>query len=466
MDDIKNASPLQKGGAYESLSALFDERSFTELLSGVGNEKGQAGVVCGYGAVNNALVFAFAQEPSRENGALGAKEAEKIDALCKTAEKSGAPVIGIFDGAGARITEGVGALAAYGKLLAAISSLSGKVPQIAVIKGVCSGMSAIAASTFDFVIASESAQFYINPPTVQRAEGVRDAGSIANASASGAVDIVCPDADAAIAKARELVGILPQNNAQSRAYYECADDPERATDGVSAAKDGRAVIEEIVDSGSFIELRRGVAPDAIVGIAALGEVTTGIVAGVTGKALTPEGARKIASFISFLDAYSIPLLTISDGAGIDRSASSENGALASALARLSGAYSSSTNAKVTLVTGKVGGAFFTLLGSKAVGADLVYALSGAQISVMDPAAAVQFLYGDEIKASDDPAAKRAELTEKYIKENASADFAAREGIIDGVLEDSLVRAKLISGFNMLWAKAEGDICRRHAKLPF
>lgn len=461
----KEKTPLvREGGAYDSLNALYDEGTFVELGAYVG-KNAYAGVVCGYGAVNGALVFAFAQDQTRSVGAIGEDEAEKIVSLYGMAKKSGAPVVGIFNGAGAKVLEGTKALSAFGKIISVISEMSGIVPQIAVINGTCAGMSAVAASMFDIIMASDKASYFVNPPAVLKAKGGKDAGTVSSAAISGNIDIVTPEGEA-VTKARELISVLPVNNRQGLAYSEAGDDSERLTPELEGMSSTADVVNTFADLGNFVELKSECAKEVAVGLASVGTITTGIVATKEGSYLTPAAARKIASFISFCDNYMIPVLTVVDTLGIDPTVEAENAAYAPELARLASAYASSDNAKVTLIKGKAYGAAFTLLGSKAVGADVVFALPSAEISVMEPDAAVQFVYGDEIKAAEDSVAKRKELTEKWIAENACATAAASKGDIDDVVSYELARAKVISAFMMLWSKADCNVLRKHSKLPF
>jgi len=452
--------------AYNALKTLFDEGSFVEL-GALAGKNGSSGVICGYGAVNAALTFAFAQSEF-ESGAIGGAEARKIAELYALAEKGGAPIVGIFSGAGARISEGAAVLDAFGKILGAIGGVSGKIPQTAVIDGVCAGMSAVAASMFDFVVAVEGSSFYINAPVVQRAEGAgKNAGGIKEAYGNGLIDVVCPDGSSAIGFVRDkLLACIPQNNHGQAACFATSDIPERDSSALQGAKDIKSAIGILADSGSFVELKAGVAPELVTGFASFDTLVAGVVATERGASLTPRAARKAASFISYCDNYGIPVITLVDSVGADRALSSESSPLAAELARLAGAYSASSNVKITLVLGKAYGAAFTLLGSRSVGGDLVFALPDAEISAMSPEAAVQFMYSDEIIGSGDPVAKRKELTEKWKSECASAISAANSGLIDGIIGYGEARAKLISALYMLWDKAQGDVVRRHTKLPF
>ena len=458
MVNTKKTAP----GALKALELLFDEMTFVELGAGMSES-----VVCGYGSVNGALTFVFAQDSEKESGALGRAEARKICELYTLAEKSGAPVVALLDGAGARINEGSDALDAFGRTLSAIGNMSGKVPQIALIDGICAGMSAVIASMFDIVVATEDSSFFINPPIVQRSEGAgKDAGSAKNAYKNGVVDILCPDMASAISKIRDLLMLLPQNNSQKIACAETTDSCERESAELESSADAASVIRVLADADSFIELKGGCAPELKTGFALLGGLVVGIVATERGAFLTSTAARKAAAFISYADNFGLPVLTLVDTVGTDRSMASENSPYSSELARLAEAYTASSNVKITAVIGKAYGSPFTLLGSKAVGADIVYALPSAEISVMDPEAAVSFLYDEEIKGSSDPVSERKKLIEKWKNEKALAAAAASSGIVDGIVTAAELRAKLISALMMLWEKAEGSVYRKHTKLPF
>jgi acetyl-CoA carboxylase carboxyltransferase component len=457
--EMEKKSPLiREGAAYDTLAKLFDENTFVELGAYVG-KAAYAGVVCGYGAVEGALTFAFVQDFSRDKGAFGQAEAKKIVSLYELAAKSGAPVIGVFASAGAKIVEGDVALSAFGSVLTKVTALSGIVPQIAVIDGICAGLNATIASLFDVIVASEKCSFYVNPPFIQKSKGALDAGTAVKALENGLLDIVCEDP---IAKAREIISLLPQNNAQGLAYSEAGDDLNRQTPEIADMSATLDIVKALTDCGRFEEWKASCAPEVHIGLAPLGGTTTGIIATDGEGYLTPKAARKISSFLSFCDNYMIPVLTVVDTKGIDPSVDAENAPYASELSRLAASYASSTNAKVTLLVGKAYGAAYTLLGSKAVGADIVLASDKAVISIMEPDAAVQFLYGQDIKTPDDRAAKKAE----WLENQASPAAAAAIGDVDDIVESKELRAKIISAFMTLWAKADDRLGKKHSKLPF
>lgn len=448
----------------KSITLLFDEDTFVETGAyvTVGDCDAKAsGAFCGYGAINGALVYAFAQDFSVEKGALGRAQAEKICALYDMAISNGAPIIGVFSSAGVRVAEGSAVLAAYGKLLAKVNAASGVIPQIAVVDEICSGLSAVAAASFDVVIASEASRFYITPPSVAKANGKNEAGSAKYAFENGNIDVLCESADAALAKAREIVTVLPQNSAQGYAYAEAFDDSMRASLDLESAKDIREAANIIADNGHYTELKADFAPNALTAIASLGQITVGICG--LGGTLGEKEADKLASFISLCDNFSMPVITIVDSCGASHEGDEK---LAGALARLTSAYAGASCPKITYIFGAAYGAAFTLVGSKALGADIVYASEKALISVLTPEASVQFFYADEIKEAEDGAAKRSELENEWKTENASPKKAAACGAIDDIVAYGEVRARIISAVEMLFAKISGHPAKKHSKLPF
>ncbi len=449
----------------KSIALLFDEGTFVEtgayVTVGSGDAK-KSGAYCGYGAVNGALVFAFAQDFSVEKGALGRAQAEKICALYDMARSNGAPIVGVFASAGARVDEGSAVLSAYGKLLSKINEASGVIPQIAVVDEACAGLSAVASSMFDIVIANENSKFYITPPSVAKANGTADAGSAKFAFENGNVDILCATAEEALATAREIVSVLPQNSLQGYAYAEADDDSCRVTAELEDAENVRDAAKIIADNGHYCEFKADYAKNALTALASLGQITVGI-CGLDGT-LGEGEAKKISSFISFCDNFSMPVITVVNSDGVDRENS--DALLAGALATLASAYAGASCPKITYILGKAYGAAFTLVGSKALGADMVYASPKALISVLSPEASVQFFSADEIKKAEDGAAKRAELLDAWKKNEANPENAAASGAIDDILVYGETRARIISALEMLFAKISGKPAKKHSKLPF
>ena len=444
------------GASKDRLEKLFDAGTFVEIGAYLKRSEAQSepvGVVCGYGAVRGTLTFAFVQDSARMKGAFGERQAKKIASLYALAVKNGAPVVGVFDSAGAVVYDGVSALAAYGSLMKQISEASGIVPQIAVIDGVCGGAAAVAASMFDFVVTVQgSSELFINAPfTIGKAEGA----SVLGLSAKDA-----ENEDEAFAFVKTLLSTLPQNNADA-VSTEAFDDLNRKV-AVSADYDVDALLASLSDGGVFTAIYRDYAENARFGFASFGGVVTGVIACDPKKKgmLDMKMARAASKLISFCDAFSIPVLTLVDSEGLAASNDAENAAFASELARLAMAYTSSECAKVTVVLGKAYGTAYTLLGSKSVGADLAFALPTACISVLSPEASVAFVWNDRVGE-----VSREELEKEWKETCASAASACDAGEIDDLIDPSELRQRICASLLMLSAKAEGTPVRKHTALP-
>ncbi|MBE6578156.1 MAG: hypothetical protein E7653_08510 [Ruminococcaceae bacterium] len=443
------------GASSAKLASIFDAGTFVELGAYTkrhDSQKDFEGVVCGYGSVNGKLAFAFVQDSGRTKGAFGERHAKKICDMYALAVKNGAPVIGVFDSAGAVVYDGASALAAYGKVMKSVSDASGVIPQIAVIDGVCGGSSAVVASMFDLTVTiKDVSKLYVNAPFVLG----KEVGTADYAAATG-ISAYAADSEAdAYAYVRELVTLLPQNNADA-CLVETSDDLNRtvAIDGA----DAEAVVAALADNASVVRLYKDYAAGAVLGFASFGGVVSGVVS-VCG-ALDIKTARAAAKLVSFCDSFGMPVLTLVDSCGLDVSCEAEQNAYASELAKLAYAYTTAENAKVTAVVGKAYGAAFTLLGSKSVGADIVFALENAAISVLSPEASVAFVWNDKVGEKT-----REELEAEWKEKCASAADACDRGEVDDVVESAELRKRVCAALMMLVTKAEGKPTRRHANMP-
>ena len=444
------------GQSKAKLEQLFDTATFVELgayTKRSGNDVEFEGVLCGYGAINGKLAFAFAQESSRAKGAFSERHFKKISNLYSLAVKNGAPIIGVFDSAGAVVYDGAEALAAYGRFMKCVSDASGIVPQIAIIDGVCGGSSAVVASMFDVTLTVKGAsKLFVNSPfTVGESD----------ASASGLSAFEAESESELFGFARKLVTLLPSNNADG-AFSENSDDMNRAVAFDASAYTAESLIASIADNGDFTRVYASYTDNAILGFASFGGVTVGVVASNPEKdgVLDIKTARAAAKMISFCDSFSIPVLTLVDSIGLDVSLEAEKASYASELAKLAYAYTSSTNAKVTVVVGKAYGAAFTLLGSKSVGADIAYALDSAEISVLSPEASVAFVWNDKVGEQS-----REKLEAEWKATCASASEACYKGELDDVIDASELRARICAAFSMLASKVDGAPSRKRANMP-
>ena len=440
-------------------ASLFDVGTFVETGAYVKRDGEMTGVICGYGAINGKLVYAFSQDSDRKKGAFDAIQAEKIAALYRMATKNGAPVIGFFDSVGAVVCDGASALSAYGKLLKVVSDASGVIPQIAVISGVCLGMSATVAAMFDLTVTVKGAsKLSVNSPFVVG----KEVGTSEATAQNGLSAFEAESETDAVETVKNLIALLPSNNADGVTVEAITDDVNRKVSAEGLT--GTALIGEVVDGGTFLEMGASYAPEMRTGFATLGGVTCGVIANdgaEKGGAITVDGAKKASRLIGFCNAFSIPVITLVDSVGVEVSRDAENAPLAAQLAKLAMAYASADTAKITAVCGKAYGASFTLMGAKALGADMVYALPTSEISTMDPASAVAFLWNDRITET----LTRADLEKEWKTTQAVPEIAAADGSIDDVIAPSELRQRLCAAVYMLMMKNEATPARKHCNLP-
>ncbi len=442
----------QQTPGREGIISLFDAGTFVEMGAYVrrhGEDQPYTAVLCGYGSVSGKLAFAFLQDSSTTAGALDDVGAAKIERLYEEALRVGAPVIGVLDSVGAVISDGSSALAAYGRVMKCVSDASGIIPQIALIAGVCNGLSAVIASMFDFTVTVKG----ISDISFRQGAAKGD-DKTAYATGSGLSAVNTDDRRAAVSTIRELISLLPRNNRDS-ADTETDDSPARP---VSAGDlTGMALVKGIADRSRAISLYDDFAPELVTAIAMIGGRTCGVIAtdaSIHDGKLTPKGARKASRLVSFCDSFSIPVLTLVDSMGVDTSSPRES---APAFGKLAKAYITATTAKITVVVGNAIGAAFTLLGSRSLGADLTLSLPETVISPLSPEAAVAFLWNDRITADTPRAAVEAEWNETM----ASPVRAAESGDIDDVIPTVELRARVCAALYMLAEKADTTPDRKH-----
>lgn len=447
----------------QMLGALFDEDTFSELgvytkrhfseFSEGGEAFDLEGVIYGYGAVDGRLVYAFGQDLTRKEGAMDERHAEKILSLYRLALRSNAPVIGIFNSTGADIFDGVSALAGYGRIMRTVAEASGKIPQIAIIAGECTGTLAPLASMFDFVIGVRGAAFYVNNAGEEADE---KEWSISTAT------MIAKDAASAARDARLLLSYLPSHAGEGVVRLTPTDSINRMLGDPDFGGNLGYVIRALADNGVYQEITAGYAPDMLTAFAVIGGVRCGVLGNRPLDAKTKLGAKeakKAARFISFCDAFHLPLVTFVDAAGLAEE-EEEGGLYASALASLSFAYAKAAVPKVTLILGSAIGGAFVLMGSKAMGADVVYALDSAEIGPMTTEASVAFVWNDKVSQQTG----RDELEALWRTSLSSPVSAAFRGEVDDIIPVDEMRQRIISALYML-ADKEIEIAKRHVILP-
>jgi len=438
-------SLAEKGhlSARERMRLLFDEGTFVEVGAYIGRKRTELDrdaddsfepVITGYGAVNGALVYAFSQDFSRLHGALGEMHAKKITKIIEMADFSHAPLVGVFDSAGAKILEGVDALAGYGSIMNAISEAS-DLPKIAVISGVCGGASAVIAEMFDVVIAAEKTGKLFVSPSGGASDGVTVDPAL--------IDILCEDDAAAVGKARSLVGYFGR-------VWETADDINRTVEvgGILSVRgyDVHDIIDTVFDAGSFTELGKGYVDHMTTGLAVMNGRTVGVIANnpaVKGGKLCPCSADKAARLLALCRTAEIPVVTLVDTEGVADKKYAEEKGFAAHLAGLAQAYTRSGVACVTVTLGTSYGTAYTVMGSKALTGGVALALDRAKISAMSPESAVAFL--DEVNDES----RHAEIADAWAEKYASPLEAAKSGHIDDIIDSAELRQRIGSALEML-----------------
>ena len=482
-----------KHTARERLTLLLDEGSFEEFDQlvlhrgtefGIDKQKylGDA-VVTGWGKIDGRPVYVFSQDFTVFGGSITEVTGQKIVKVMDLAMKSGAPVIGLNDGGGARVQDGVDGLASYGDIFVHNVLASGVVPQISVIMGPAAGGAVYSPAMTDFIFMTKgTSQMYITGPDIIKAVTGEDVtheelgGAMTHATRSGVCHFAIEGEEECLQEVRRLLSFLPLNNMEDPPLMETGDDPMRrdedllhiVPDDNTKSYDMREVIYRIVDAGDFMEVQEHFAQNMIVGYARLAGRTVGIVgnqplylAGV----LDIDSSRKAARFFRFCDAFNIPILTFVDVPGFLPGTSQEYGGIISHGAKLVYAYSEATVPKVTLIVRKAYGGAYDAMGSKHLRADVNYAWPTAEIAVMGPDGAVNLIHRAELAKAKKVEERRQELIEEYKERFANPYVAASRGFIDDVIDPRESRVRIIRAMEMLRNKAGSMPPKKHGCIP-
>ncbi len=439
--------------ARTRLSYLFDDGKYTEINSYAKENDCLTGVVTAYGYVNGNAVYAFSQDKSINNGAVGPAHAAKIAKLYSLAAKTGTPVIGIHDSNGAFVNGTAESLTAYGELINAASVISGVVPQISVVAGTCAGSAALFACSSDFIIMTKDAEFFMTPAFTKE-----NSGSASDAAANGIAAAVCDDDKAAIEKAKELINLMPVNNLAPLPMFEY-NEPETAV-----STDFNSLINGVCDAESIIELYAEFGKASYTALATVNGATVGIAAtNKTSDKLTDADCSKLSRFIRTCDAFAVPVITFVDTEGFD-AADAISGV--KSMTQLANCYAEATTAKISVITGKAVGPAFIALAGKDISSDFTYIWESACVSPLAPLSAVEFLWHDKLKGAADVNAKRNELAEEYKATLASAESAAASGAVDEIISASSTREAIISALDILSSKRVTKLPKKHNNIPF
>jgi acetyl-CoA carboxylase carboxyltransferase component len=479
--------------ARERLDYLLDPGSFQELdmlarhrAHGMGLEETRPytdGVVTGFGTIDGRRVCVFSQDFTVFGGALGEVFAQKIHKVMDLATSVGVPMIGLNDGAGARIQEGVVSLDSYGGIFFRNVAASGVIPQISVVLGPCAGGAVYSPAMTDFIfmVRGTSHMFITGPDVVKTVTGedvTLEAlgGAMSHATKSGVATFVAADEKACLDQVRALLAYLPSNNLEEPPAVVPSDEADRATPELSALMpaspnqpyDMKKVIAAVVDDGEYLEYFPHWAQNLTCGFARLDGRVVGVVGNqpaVLAGVLDIDSSEKGARFVRTCDAFNIPLVTFVDVPGFMPGTDQEYGGIIRHGAKLLYAYCEATVPRVQVVTRKAYGGAYVVMDSKSIGSDLSYAWPSAELAVMGPQAAVEIVYRRELAESPDPLRRRAELVEDYTERYANPYVAAERGYIDDVIDPADTRRVLIRAFDLLRSKREELPKRKHGNVP-
>ena len=470
-----------ENSASRRIAMLLDEGSFVEIGGAVtarstdfnlqAKDTPADGVITGYGVIDGNLVYVYSQDATVLKGAIGEMHAKKIANIYDMAMKMGAPVIGLVDCAGLRLQEATDALEAFGSLYFKQSMASGVIPQITAVFGICGGGLAVVPGLTDFTfMESKEGKLFVNSPNALEGniDSKCDTSSAEYQSKhAGLVDVIGDEADI-LGQIRALICMIPANNEDDLSYSECTDDLNRlCADIANAAEDTGIALAELSDNHIFFETKKEYAKDMVTGFIRLNGMTVGAVANRSkvydaegnvaeefDKALSVDGCKKAIDFVNFCDAFSIPVLTLTNVTGFAATMESEKN-MARAVARLTYTFANATVPKVNVIVGKAYGSAYVAMNSKSIGADMVYAWPEAEIGMMDSALAAKIMYAD---ADADTLKEKAA---EYKELQSSPLSAARRGYVDALIEPAETRKYIIGAFEMLFTKREDHPDKKH-----
>lgn len=470
-----------ENSASRRIATLLDEGSFVEIGGAVTarsttfnlQEKAAPsdGVITGYGVIDGNLVYVYSQDADVLGGALGEMHAKKIARIYDMAMKMGAPVIGLIDCAGFRLQEATDALEAFGSLYHKQALASGVIPQVTAIFGMCGGGLAVVPGLTDFTfMEAKDGKLFVNSPNALEGNEISKCNTASaeyQSKTAGLVDGIGAEAEI-LGQIRDLVCMLPANNEDDMSYEECTDDLNRiCADIANASEDTAIALAQIADNQILVETKKDYAKEMVTGFIRLNGMTVGVVANRSkvynaeaeveaefDSVLTVDGCKKATDFVNFCDAFSIPLLTLTNVTGFAATVESEKN-MASAVAKLTYAFANATVPKVNVIVGKAFGSAYVSMNSKSIGADLVYAWPTAEIGMMDAKLAAQIMYADaDAETLNEKAAEYKEL-------QSSPNSAAARGYVDAIIEPADTRKYVIGAFEMLFTKREDRPAKKH-----
>jgi acetyl-CoA carboxylase carboxyltransferase component len=478
--------------ARERIEYLLDDGSFQELdmlartrAPGLPEDKRPYtdGVITGFGTIDGRKVCIFSQDFTVNGGSLGEVFGEKVHKVMDLAASLGVPMIGINDGGGARVQEGVVGLHYFGGIFKRNVDSSGVIPQISVVMGSCAGGAVYSPAMTDFIfMVRDTSQMFITGPDVVKTVTGEEVtleelgGAVTHATKSGVAAFVAEDEKSCLDDVRYLLGFLPSNNLEEPPYVQPGDDPTRSVPELrelippspNQPYDMKRVITAVLDDGDFVEYHERWAMNLVCGLGRIDGHVVGVVGNqpqVLAGVLDIDSSEKGARFVRTCDSFNIPLVTFVDVPGFMPGTDQEYGGIIRHGAKLLYAYCEATVPRIQVITRKAYGGAYVVMNSRGIGADLAYAWPSAELAVMGPQGAVDIVYRRELAAAADPAARRAELVDEYTERFANPYLAAERGYVDDVIDPADTRRVLAASLDLLRSKREELPKRKHGNVP-
>ncbi|WP_028822343.1 acyl-CoA carboxylase subunit beta [Propionimicrobium lymphophilum] len=496
-DKVERQHAKGKMTARERIHAILDEGTFSEMdefsrhrnhdFGMQATRPYGDGVIIGTGYIHNRPVCIFSQDVGIFGGSLGQVYGEKIVKIIELATKTGCPLIGINEGGGARVQEGVVSLGLYGEIFHHNVMASGVIPQISLVMGAAAGGHVYSPALTDFIVmVDQTSQMFITGPEIVRTVTGEDVsleelgGGRTHSEKSGVAHYLAVDETDALDYVRELITYLPQNNLEDAPIYEFAEaadldftDHDRKLDVLipddpSHAYDMREVIRTVLDDDEFLEVQELYAQNIICGFGRIEGRSIGIVANqpqVLAGCLDIKASEKAARFVRTCDCFNIPVITFVDVPGFLPGVEQEHDGIIRRGAKLIYAYGEASVPLVTIITRKAYGGAYIVMGSKHLGADINLAWPTAQIAVMGAEGAVNLLYRKQLREAEDPQALRTELLNEYENELSNPYTAAERGYVDQVIYPHETRAQVVRALRLLRSKRETLPPKKHGNIP-
>lgn len=473
---LLNQSSLSSDNKLEYLSKevicnLLDSNSFVEMYSLLSNESKSSGLVAGFGTISNRPVYMIMQEQALHYGAVSQLQSLKFTKLVNSSLETGAPIVLVLNSAGVFLEDGIKTMHAFSEMYSSLTKASGICPLICLINGNCYGGNALLSQLCDFIITiNNKSQISLFGPQVLSAYKGPDTSlentlSIINSKNKELSSIVCESLDEAIAAVKSILSYLPDNNSAVPEESVCSNLNKLVNINSNSSK--YDVLSSISDANSFIELYKNIDSSLLIALSRIGGHSSLLIItdSCDKNTIGYTALQKLSKLISVADSFNIPIVSLINSNGVSLLSAEEQSKLIEAQANMIHNFASTTVGKISIIYGKAIGEVYASIASKSLN-DVVYAYPDAIISALEPEAAIQVLWENKIKSNKSPIeTAKKELANDYVEEFASSIVAAKDGLVDDIIDPEYTRMHIIYALEMLASKNVLEYSRKHGNLP-